>query len=195
MEGVRPRCIMINGAEVRLATLGERLVGRLIDASILLTCEVVIMVAVFSPLSLLGWGHDWGGLFQGSRGKTIDVLVWVLPVVIALSWLMYETVTIASRGRTLGMRAPGIEVVRAADGARLPFGASFWRALLPLWVGVNGAFLSWKRNLLTPLHFGAALWALVYVSAALNRRRQGWHDRLAGTVVVGPPDVPFDGGN
>ena len=58
MEGVRPRRIMINGAEVRLATLGERLVDRLIDAAILPTCEVVIMVAVFSPLSLLGWGHD-----------------------------------------------------------------------------------------------------------------------------------------
>ena len=60
---------MINGAEVRLATLGERLVGRLIDASILLTCEVVIMVAVFSPLSLLGWGTIGAGSFKAHEGR------------------------------------------------------------------------------------------------------------------------------
>ncbi|WP_419855820.1 RDD family protein [Candidatus Poriferisodalis sp.] len=194
MEGMRSRFIMINGAEVRLATFGERVVGRLVDAAILLTCEVVVMLAVFLPLSFLGWGHDWGALFQGTLGEAIDVLSWVLPASIAFTWLLYETVSTARGSRTLGKRAPGIEVVRAVDGTPPSLISSFWRALLPMLAGAVGALLSWRLGVWTPFQFGAAFWALVYVSAISNRHRQGWHDKLAGTVVVGPPDEPLDGG-
>ena len=184
--GVQSRSIVIDGAEVRLARFDERLGARVIDAAILLACEGIVVVAVFLPLSLMGWGHDWGGLFHGRLGETVDALVWVLPVSIAFMWLMYETVSTASGSRTVGKRGTGIAVVKAADGAPPSLLASFGRALAPLLAGVGGAALSWRLGVWTPFESGAALWAFVYLSAIWSRRRQGWHDMLAGTVVVGP---------
>jgi uncharacterized RDD family membrane protein YckC len=83
-----------------------------------------------------------------------------------ISALAYLFVGWAVSGMTLGKWAMGIRVV-TADGRKLPW----LRAL-----GRVGAFLIASA----PLKLGLA--AIIW-----DGRHRGWHDHLAGTMVVGPP--------
>jgi uncharacterized RDD family membrane protein YckC len=84
--------------------------------------------------------------------------------------LVYQTVMIATLGRTVGKIAFGTRVVRT-DGGPVGWSASSMRALVPLSLGAIpriGVFLS----------------VLVYSLALWNPLRQGLHDKAAGTLVV-----------
>lgn len=76
---------------------------------------------------------------------------------------VYGVVAWSINGETLGDMLLGLRVVRA-DGRRLSFGRALLRLL--------GAYVAGLAL------FVGFLWAL------FDGRRQGWHDKLAGTVVV-----------
>jgi uncharacterized RDD family membrane protein YckC len=67
-------------------------------------------------------------------------------------------------GQTVGMALFGLRVVRAADGKRLGPGRAVGRFFALL------------------LSFAVFLIGVIWVAA--DRRKQGWHDKLARTVVV-----------
>lgn len=108
------------------------------------------------------------GLFAGSRAWALtgpslgsgaaDVLVsWVVPaLVVIVFWL--------TRQATPGKMVFGARVVDARTGGTLGVGQSIGRYL--------GYFVS-----TVPLGLGL-LWV------AFDARKQGWHDKLAGTVVI-----------
>jgi uncharacterized RDD family membrane protein YckC len=77
-------------------------------------------------------------------------------------------------GSTPGMRLLGLQVVRDADGGPL----SWTRGLLR-YVGLVISFL---------VLFIGVIWV------AFDQRKRGWHDLIAGTVVIRKPDVPLTGG-
>lgn len=77
-------------------------------------------------------------------------------------------------GSTPGMSLLGLQVVRDADGGPIGVGVAFVRYL--------GIILS------TIALFIGLIWV------AFDARKRGWHDMLAGTVVIRRPDVPMTGG-
>ena len=77
-------------------------------------------------------------------------------------------------GSTPGMTLLGLQVVREADGATIGLGAALVRYV--------GIILS------TIALFIGLIWV------AFDSRKRGWHDMLAGTVVIRKPDVPMTGG-
>ena len=87
---------------------------------------------------------------------------------------LYGVVGSSLNGQMVGNLVMGVRVVKA-DGGRVSFSRAAARML--------GAYLS---GLLLFLGF---FWAI------FDKRRQGWHDKLAGTVVVydwpGVPDELF----
>ncbi len=85
--------------------------------------------------------------------------------------LIYEPALIATRGQTLGKMMVGIKVVRAEDGGLPGWGKAIGRWVLP---GVLSLvpFVGWILQL------------LAYISLLWDDRRQGWHDKMATTVVV-----------
>jgi len=72
----------------------------------------------------------------------------------------------AWRGQTVGMMPFGLQVVRADDGTKID-----WVRGLLRYVGFIISTI--------PLFLGL-IWA------AFDGRKQGWHDKIAGTVVVRP---------
>jgi uncharacterized RDD family membrane protein YckC len=84
-------------------------------------------------------------------------LIGVLPVA-------YFVVLWATTGRTLGLWLVGARVVRQEDGRRL----GFRRSLIRL--------VGYALNL--------ASCSLGFVWAAVDWRKQGWHDKMAGSYVV-----------
>ena len=84
---------------------------------------------------------------------------------------VYETVFVATRGLTLGAWIMAVRIVRIDDGQVPGWSKGGIRALVPTAaqaVPVIGIFLM----------------AAVYMAALFNPRRQGLHDRAAGTIVV-----------
>ena len=77
-------------------------------------------------------------------------------------------------GQTLGKRLVKIRVVDAETGQPVGFGRGATRAALPTAIQVLGA--------LVPLL--GVLSALDGLSMLRSDRRQTWHDRIAGTVVL-----------
>ena len=70
----------------------------------------------------------------------------------------------ATTGQTIGMMPFRLRVVRNSDGGRIGFGGAVLRL-----VGFSIATL--------PLYLG-----LIWV--AFDARKRGWHDRIAGSVVI-----------
>lgn len=106
-----------------------------------------------------------------SAGASNVLISWLLPAVATILFWMYRQAT------------PGKMVVSASVvDARTGEPVTFWQGLLRY----LGYFVS-----MLPLFLGI-LWV------AFDPRKQGWHDKIAGTVVVRPAPsarrpVRFDG--
>jgi uncharacterized RDD family membrane protein YckC len=101
-----------------------------------------------------------GGPLPSAMGTWFMTFYWGAIVIVTA---LYFTCFVAVGGQTPGKMVLGLKVVPAEDGL-MTFGTAFLR-----WVGymVSSFFFY--------LGFG---WI------ALDSRKQGWHDKIAGTVVV-----------
>lgn len=145
-----------NGSKRQLASLGGRLGARILD---------------WTLIAMVSWLLGRVGVGIAS----LDVLsVWgVLGMIVmfCVIILSYEVTMIALKGQTVGKMIVGIKVVRGIDGEIPSWGESIKRWLVP------------QLPVLVPL-IGFLLILVVYVSCVFDDRRQGWHDKAAGTFVV-----------
>ena len=122
--------------------------------------DIVVLLAIIVPIELAVFGTDYPALAM--EGRTLAVDVWVqlvLPLLALIVLWRYRSAT------------PGLMVVsaRIADAATLApasIGKLTLRAvvLLVMW--------------LIPILLIGVLWV------GFDGRKQGWHDKIAGTVVV-----------
>ena len=121
--------------------------------------DTVLAMLIIVPLSIAVYGSAY---FSFSNTDLVsgpaDVLIsWVLPAVAVVLFWIY-------RQATPGKMAISARVVDAKTGGTLGVGQSIVRYL--------GYFVS-----TIPLGLGL-LWV------AFDPKKQGWHDKIAGTVVV-----------
>ncbi|HET9654805.1 MAG TPA: RDD family protein [Kineosporiaceae bacterium] len=150
-----------------VASLGVRLLARLVDAVVI----GAALIVVWSAANLLGSGqglHYDSGSGQLVDGDPLVTLTAKLLTVLLLAG--YEPLLVATQGATIGKRMLRVRVLRRSDGS------------LPGW---GPAVLRWLVPALGVLICGAGE-LLVYASALLDGSgyNRGWHDRIAGTVVV-----------
>ena len=149
------------GEQLELAEPSARLSAKIIDFLILVAVIVGGVIVVLVALVAEGFGVGIG-LVEG---------VFLAALLIVLASLLYDPLFIAIRGQTVGKKATGIRVVRADNGGLPTLGASFARWALPgVLLAIPGA--------------GYALAALCFSSLLRDASRRGWHDKVAGTVVV-----------
>ena len=107
-------------------------------------------------------------LVFGSRNPSVadEALVFLVAPVYLLG---YFAIFWAWRSQTPGMMAFGLRLAEASTGENIGLGRATLRAvvLVVLWFA-----------------FGVGLLGLIWV--AFDARKQGWHDKLAGTVVIRP---------
>ena len=133
--------------------------------------DTLLIIAVTFPLLLwiYGWSYfgDETALFAGPADFLIS---WVAPAIAIVMFWLY-------RQATPGKMMLSLRVVDATTGGTLSVGQSIGRyfayyvSMIPLFIGI--------------------IWV------AFDSRKQGWHDKLAGTVVVrskrrGPEPVRFE---
>jgi uncharacterized RDD family membrane protein YckC len=122
---------------------------------------------------VLGIAFGLGSALAGGSGvdPAAQSLVSLLNLAISVGYFAWFWVR---SGSTPGMAVLGLQVVREADGGQIGIGAALVR-----YVGIILSTLA--------LFIG-----LIWV--AFDSRKRGWHDMLAGTVVIRKPDVPMTGG-
>src|ERR1700754_1402062 len=107
-------------APTTLADPGIRFAARLLDTVFTFCCTIVLGILITGI---------YAGLYRGDMDKAgPEYGVPMLTMIIGTPFV-YEWLQVTKWGGTLGKRITGIQVVRAADGGRVPAGHAAVRAL------------------------------------------------------------------
>ncbi len=133
--------------------------------------DSLLLVAITFPALAMIYGLDYWKSDRFIEGPADFLLSWVLPAVLTL-WFWVRT------GQTPGKMAIGARVVDARTGQ----GISLERAV--------ARYIGYYVSMI--VLFVGYLWV------GFDPRKQGWHDHIAGTVVVrkrnrSPEPVVFNG--
>jgi uncharacterized RDD family membrane protein YckC len=121
--------------------------------------DTVLLLVVCAPLATLVYGRAYWTSDAFLQGPADFLINWLLPAIAVIVFWTY-------RQATPGKMAIGARIVDAGTG-----GQAGTRQLIVRYLGYYVSML--------PLMAG-----IVWV--AFDPRKQGWHDKLAGTVVVRP---------
>lgn len=140
----------------------SRFVALLLDIALLMVALSLTTTFVNALVGLFNL-EALAGRFMTGDGAAAAVGVALTGLAGTLFIVAYGVIAWSLNGQTVGDLLVGVRVVRA-DGHRVSFGRAVARMI--------GCYVS-----------GLALF-LGFIWALYDGRRQGWHDKLAGTVVV-----------
>ncbi|MFK0195478.1 RDD family protein [Kitasatospora sp. NPDC090308] len=173
-----------NLGTVKLATMGQRFLARLLDG---LVTGVIVSIAMFAGVAgMVGLadktttdcsGYDypstaWNDCVNSNTqaGTNVVVAMFGLIAVVAVFGLLYEWLLVGLAGATIGKMALGLRVVRENDGQHPGVGGGFIRFIIPM-VGALVCYIGALLVFLSPFFDNSG-------------KLQGWHDRAAGTLVI-----------
>lgn len=144
------------------ATMGDRLVARIIDGLVIVGAFILLMLP---GIVAVGSSDAPDGELTGGAAALITLGLFAA----ILFALMYEITMIARKGQTIGKRARGIKVLKEYDLSVPGFRTAFLRWIIPMVAAILPA--------------GAII---VFCSPFFDNsgKRQGWHDKAAKTVVI-----------
>jgi uncharacterized RDD family membrane protein YckC len=122
------------------------------------------VAAFFSGATIETEGNRVTSFTASGPGVAIGTILFVVAGVIGLLYFPYFW---ANGGRTLGMRPFNLRVVRDSDGGPIGWGTAILR-LIGLWVA-------------------GAVFYIGFIWIFIDKRRRGWQDLIAGTVVIKQP--------
>lgn len=133
--------------------------------------DTILLMLITVPASMLVYGPDYFTQGQLLLGPADLLINWLAPAIVVV-WLWI------ARGQTPGKMAIGAKIVDAKTGQALTPGKAVLRYL--------GYFIS------------LICLAIGYLWVGFDPRKQGWHDHIAGTVVIRkrdrrPEAVSFQG--
>lgn len=119
--------------------------------------DTILILAIIWPILTAIYGKDYWAGASLTHGMWDVILTYILPAIAVILFWIY-------RSATPGKMALKLTIVDAKTGAKPSTGQFIGRYL--------GYYVS-----AIPLFLG-----LVWVG--IDKRKQGWHDKLAGTVVI-----------
>jgi uncharacterized RDD family membrane protein YckC len=150
----------------RFAGFWRRFVAFTVDTiiiNIVFSFLGVIVATAFIMGSMSADNLAWiAEVTDPARVTPITLLIGACYIILMIAYFTYFH---GIKGRTPGKMLMGLQVV-SADGAPLDFGASFLRSV---------GYLVSSLLFTFPLGF---IWA------AFDKKKQAWHDKIAGTVVI-----------
>ena len=152
---------------IKFAPHCGRLLAYIIDGLIVTAILVVLTIALSLVLVAVA------GTSGRSSGLTVAVgavgtILYVIAILgVSLGYFPYFW---AKNGQTPGMKPFHLYIVRDSDGGKISGAQAFVR-LLGMWVSAFVVYLG-------------------FVWIFIDARRRGWHDLIAGTVVIEKADTP-----
>ncbi len=166
---------------VRLASMGQRFLARVIDGLIVgipaAIIYFVVIAAWFTSTASSYTIDESTGQITGGPGAAVGLgflgTAFALPLTLIVLEILYEVSMIALRGATLGKQIAGVRVIRTQDGQ------------IPGW---TPSLIRWA--ILYPAAIVPCIGGLYVLLCELSPffdnqgRRQGWHDKGAKTLVI-----------
>lgn len=149
---------------IEYAPHGARFVAYLLDGVVLFLIDLIFFIPLF--IASAGMVRDR----TRPDGGEIALFA-ILLLGLFLVNLLYFPAFWASGGRTPGMRPFGLRVVRDRDGSSFGWGTALLR--------------------MVGLYVASAVFYLGFIWIFVDKRHRGWHDLIAGTIVV--KEVPGPG--
>ncbi|MDO9528804.1 MAG: RDD family protein [Syntrophales bacterium] len=140
----------------------QRGVAFLIDKTILFFISLILFFTGILAMSL-GFESGGGVLSIETLTKLTSNFVISYYIITALLNVIYFTYFHGTTGQTVGKKIFGLKVVQKTGE--------------PITMGI--AFLRWVGYLISAL-----ILYLGFIWIAFDRRKQGWHDKIAGTCVI-----------
>lgn len=161
--------------EVKYAGFWTRFLANILDCLLLISVGYIIRVffPVLTPIP------DFSNMFESGEGFSQLFQIWtgiwksmisvnMVHMISGIACLAYFVVMIGRFGATVGKMAVGIKVVRE-DLQPLSYGTVFVReVLIKNMLFIVIFFISW----------------LGYLWIAWDKKKQGWHDKIARTLVI-----------
>jgi uncharacterized RDD family membrane protein YckC len=142
-----------------------RLVARLVDAVILGIPITLVLVGLLVAAGAVGSAASSGNQnAQSATGLVFGGIFIVFYLLILVVTIGYQIYFWGTSGSTPGMRLFRLRVVDAVSGGPIGFSRATIRWLMTL-VNTWACYIGW-------------IWV------AFDPRKQGWHDKVANTVVV-----------
>lgn len=113
------------------------------------------------------------GVAQRGEGRGAALALVVVALILGIVWALVCWQQLAVRAATPGMRLMRLQLVGFLDGRPVMWGRAFLRWLVFAVLSATGLGL-----------------LLLIVSVLVSPRRQGWHDRAAGAVVIVERPLP-----
>ncbi|MEV3860439.1 RDD family protein [Streptomyces sp. NPDC050095] len=159
-----------------LASMGRRFAARLIDGVVISVVYGIVMGPKLVDLvrAMVDCDPDASdSVFNACVDHAQSDFYsgfWPLMLILWVVVALYETLMIGFVGATLGKLALGLRALKAETGEK---------------PGIGGGFLRWVIPTVGTFACGIGTW-VVYLSPLWDKsgRKQGWHDKVAGTVVV-----------
>lgn len=171
--------------------MGKRILARSIDWVIHTVTGLGMLLSLIAIMNLIGFNPFFGTMIADTQPPLI-VFSYPIPPFLyfiydnnfiflyffiyifisgILVMLFYELCLVALTGQTIGKMVTNIVVIKIEDG-----GYPGWKISCVRWAVLY-------LPLLFPL-IGILLFLLVIVSPFFDPHRRGWHDKVAGTIVV-----------
>jgi uncharacterized RDD family membrane protein YckC len=148
----------------KYAGFWKRFIAYTIDGFIISIVFVVLMIIAgiaFFAGTMSGGSNAWiAEMNNPERIASLTLWFWLFSTLINIAYFTYFH---GSTGRTPGKMLMGLQVV-SADGASISFGTAFLRSV--------GYLIS------------SFVFCLGFIWIGFDRKKQGWHDKIAGTVVI-----------
>ncbi|ACU84651.1 predicted membrane protein/domain [Brachybacterium faecium DSM 4810] len=154
---------------VKMASMTQRLIARILDGVVLSIVILVVMVVAIAIVAGAASVDDGSG---GAAGLGILGFLGLTTLGVVLVYA-YEAVMIGFWGATVGKMALKVKVVKPRNGEAPGIGSGIVRFLIPGLCALI-PFIGWLGTV------------ACYISPTFDNsgRRQGWHDKVANTVVV-----------
>lgn len=127
---------------------------------ILIVLGIIAGIAYFAGSMSAGSGAIMARLADPEQMPSFTLWMWIFSIFVNIGYFTYFH---GSTGRTPGKMLLGLQVV-TTDGSPLTFGSGFLRSVGYLVSGM--------------------VFCLGYIWIGFDKKKQGWHDKIAGTVVI-----------
>lgn len=147
------------------ADFGQRLLGQIID-SLIVSLMMLVPLIIGAVAFIAGLSSNDGSVeVTNSALLTVGISIWVIAVIIGT---LYEPILTARKGerngQTVGRRLMHIRITNLQGG---PIGAG----------------QAWGRYLFKSF-FSGSIFYLGYLWMLWDPGKQGWHDKVANTLVL-----------
>lgn len=158
----------------KYAGFWRRLIAYTIDGFIISIIFVVLGfiagIAFFSGMISSGSDAWMAQINDPAKMLSVTLSIWFFSTVINIAYFTYFH---GSTGRTPGKMLLGLQVL-SVDGNPISFGIAFLRSV--------GYLIS------------SAVFCLGYIWIGFDSKKQGWHDKIAGTIVIARENIDQSAG-